>query len=320
MERTPWDPEGVETLLDAEGALVRPDAASGLDLRALYKKMVGARSLDLRLSQLGLPMWASAAGEEAALVPLGLALDAEDWLYPSARDAAALFGRGIAAGQVARRALGLDGRPKIPGDLSFPEHNIAPLPESLGLHLLVASGHARAQKLSGSGAITAASFGEGTSTTGAFHEALCMAAHGELPLVFVCKSQEWPDGAPDEAGSLGDPVADRARAYGLWTRRVDGADPLSCQLAMDTAIERARAGDGPSLVEVVVTQLAHDPPAHRDPIERLRRRIDADGQWTQTFQDVIEAEVRGQLDEVVNEYEARLHGQNGHGSHAGGKA
>src|SRR5690606_36062312 len=104
----------------------------------------------------------------------------------------------------------------------------------------------------------------------------------------------------------------------------DGADALSCAFALDAAIERARAGDGPSLVEVVVTQLAHDPPAHRDPIERLRRRIDADGEWTQTFQDVIEAEIRGQLDEVVHEFETRLHARNGHSAadatDAGGKA
>ncbi len=299
METTPWDPEGVEILLDADGRLTHPDAATGVDLRGLYKKLVAARSLDLRLSRLGLPMWVSAAGEEAALVALGSSLRAGDWLYPSVRDAAAALARGLEPATVAERLLGLRPGPQLPGDFGDPEAQVAPVTESLGLHLLLASGHARAQKLANSGAITAASFGEGSTTTGAFHEAMCMAGYAELPLLFVCKSQMWPEGAPAEAGSLGDPVSDRARAYGWWSRRVDGADPVGCARAVQQAIARTRGGDGPSLVEVVVTQLAHDVPGHRDPIERLRRKLDGDGVWTQTFQDVIEAEARGQLDRVI---------------------
>ena len=68
MEPSPWDPEGVEQSLDPEGQLLDKRAAHGLDLRALYKRMVAARLLDLRLGRLGLPMWASSAGEEAATV------------------------------------------------------------------------------------------------------------------------------------------------------------------------------------------------------------------------------------------------------------
>lgn len=303
MEATPWDPEGVEILLDAQGRLTAPDAATGVDLRNLYKKLVAARSLDLRLSRVGLPMWASAAGEEAPLVSLGSALREGDWLYPSVRDAAAALGRGVSPQRIAERVLGLDEGPHLPGDFGAADAQIAPVPESLGLHLLLATGHARAQRLARSGAITAASFGEGTTTTGAFHEAMCLAGHGELPVVFVCKSQMWPEGAPAEAGTLGDPVADRARAYGWWSRRVDGADPVGCARAINQAIARTRTGDGPSLVEVVVTQLTHDVPGHRDPIERLRRKLDDDGVWTQTFQDVIEAEARGQLDQAVARWE-----------------
>jgi TPP-dependent pyruvate/acetoin dehydrogenase alpha subunit len=79
-------------------------------------------------------------------------------------------------------------------------------------------------------------------------------------------------------------------------RRVDGADPLGVYGAVASAADRARDGRGPGLVEVVVTQLTHDPPAHRDPVERLRRHLDTAGVWTQTFQDVLEAEVAAELD------------------------
>jgi TPP-dependent pyruvate/acetoin dehydrogenase alpha subunit len=102
---------------------------------------------------------------------------------------------------------------------------------------------------------------------------------------------------------LGDSVAERARACGLWDRRVDGGDPIATWSAIAAAAARARDRRGPSLVEVVVTQLVHDPPAHRDPIERLRRHLDGLGAWTATFQDVAEAEVRSRLDRAFSALE-----------------
>ena len=123
--------------------------------------------------------------------------------------------------------------------------------------------------------------------------------------MLVCKSQLWPEGAPAEAGLLGDSVAERVKACGLWSRRVDGADVVGVYAALDQAFRRARDGRGPGLVEVVATRLqageqSTDVPAHRDPIERLRRHLDREKQWTPTFQDVIEAEVRGQLERAFS--------------------
>ena len=92
---------------------------------------------------------------------------------------------------------------------------------------------------------------------------------------------------------------DRTKAAGLWVRRVDGADALGVHAAVEAAADRARHGRGPALVEVVVTQMHRDPPAHRDPVERLRRHLDQTGAWTQTLQDVIEAEVFGSLDRAI---------------------
>ena len=309
MERTAWDPEGVDIVLDETGSLSPDEPITGLDLRSLYKKLVGARALDLRLSRLGLPLWASAAGEEAALVAAGTCLQKGDWLYPSPRDSAAVFARGVSASTLAEHILGLDSRPQLPGDLAVRGSEVACAYESLGLSLVVATGHARALQLSGTDRIVLTSFGEGTTSTGAFHEAMCLAASQGLPIVFVCKSQMWPDGAPAEAGTFGDAVSERASAYGLLTRRTDGADPISTYRAMARACEHTRGGDGPALVEVVVTQLAHDPPAHRDPVERLRRHLDATGVWTKTFQDVIEAEIRGQLDKVTQRWNQQATGE-----------
>ncbi len=291
MEPTPWDPEGATWVLDADGRLADGAAAAGLDVRNYYKALVAARCLDVRLSRANLPMFASAAGEEAPLVATALVARDEDWIYPGVRDAAVALSRGLPPAELARLVLAHG-----VGGVASPSLRVASTTAALGMHLAIAAGQAHGQKLAGTHAVTFALLGEGTTTTGVFHETLVAAAARDLPLVLVCRSQLWPSGAPAEAGLVGDSVADRARACGIWERRVDGADPIAVWAAIAVAAARARDGKGPSLVEVAVTQLLHDPPAHRDPVERLRRHLDSTGQWNSTFQDVVEAEIRDALD------------------------
>lgn len=305
METTPWDPEGVTVALQPDGRLAEGTASSGVDLKRFYKLLVAARSLDLRLSRSALPMWASAAGEEAAVIAATLTASAEDWIYPGLRDVAVGLGRGVDYSSIITQVLGrqAEGGAALPGRFASAAHRIAPSTDALGMHLALACGHAHGLRLQGMGNIVMALFGEGVTTTGAFHEACMLAVSADLPIVMVCRSQVWPDGAPAEAGVLGDSVADRARSNGLFVRRVDGADPIGVLAAIDAAAARARDGRGPGLVEVVVTPMFRDPPSHRDPIERLRRHLDAQGIWSQTFQDVIEAEVRTGLDRAFAELE-----------------
>ncbi|MFV8752000.1 thiamine pyrophosphate-dependent enzyme [Nannocystaceae bacterium ST9] len=308
MQATAWEPEGVESLLDASGGLSDPAAISGLDLRDYYKKLVAARILDLKLGRLELPMWASAAGEEAVAVAVGSLAGAHDWIYVGNRDAAVALTRGMSFAELIRQASGhpdaeTRGR-NLPGSIASTDLRIAGACEPLGMSLALAVGQAHGQKLFGRGRATIVLFGEGATTTGMFHEALALALAHDAPIVFVCKSQLWPEGAPAEAGLLGDSVAERARGLGLWTRRCDGADVLGVHRALATALHRAHDGTGPALVEVVVTPMQQDPPAERDPVERLRRLLDKRSEWTQPFQDVIEAELHGQFDKAL----ASVHG------------
>lgn len=294
-------------MLDPEGQLAGEWAGDDVDLKGLYKLLVTARTLDLRLGRRGLPLFAPSAGEEAATVLAGMLAAEQDWIFPGERDLAVGLGRGIDVDDLVALSLGRDPEGladrRLPGRLVSPSHRIAPGTDALGMHLALATGCANGQRLAGNGGCTLAMFGEGTTTTGAFHESLAIAARGDLPLVMICKSQLWPDGAPAEAGLLGDSVAERAKACGVWTRRVDGADVLGVYTALSRALDRARRGGGPSVVETVVTHLLHDPPPHRDPVERLRRLLDHRGEWTPTFQDVVEADVRGRLDRAFRALE-----------------
>lgn len=295
MEATAWDPEGATWVLDTDGRLSDTSVAAGLDLRSYYKALVAARCLDVRLARANLPMFASAAGEEAPLVATAFVARDEDWIYPGLRDGAIALVRGMSFDEIAHAVVH---QPTL--GFASASLRIGTGTAALGMHLAIAAGQAHGQKLAGTKAITFALLGEGTTTTAGFHETLVTAATCDLPLVLVCRSQLWPAGAPAEAGVVGDSVVDRARAYGVWERRVDGADPIAVWAAIAVAAARARDGKGPSLVEVAVTQLMHDPPAHRDPVERLRRHLDANGQWSATFQDVVEAEVRTKLDRALS--------------------
>lgn len=305
MQATAWEPEGVEALLDSKGALADPAAVSGLDLRSFYKQLVAARILDLKLGRLELPMWAPAAGEEAVSVAVGSLVGEEDWVFVGNRDAAVALTRGLPLTEILRQLLGqasaeTRGR-GLPGSLSSREHKLMGASEALGMNLGLAVGHAHGQCLFGRGRASVAIFGEGLTTTGMFHESLALALAHTAPMVFVCKSQLWPEGAPAEAGLMGDSVAERVRARGMWSRRCDGADAVGVRRAIAAALHRAHDGAGPGLVEVVVTPLAQDPPAERDPVERVRRLLDSRGEWTQPFQDVTEAEIHGQLDKAIAE-------------------
>jgi len=305
MQPTAWEPEGVEALLDSKGTLADPTAVSGLDLRGYYKKLVAARVLDVKLRRLELPMWASAAGEEAVSVAIGELIETGDAVFVGNRDAAIAMLRGLPLPELMRQLLGLasseTGGRGLPGSVSSPELGIFASSEALGVSLGLAAGHAHGQLLTQDKRASVVVFGEGQTTTGMFHESVALAIAHDLPLVFVCKSQLWPEGAPPEAGLLGDSVSERASATGLWSRRCDGADALGVRRAIRTALDRARGGGGPALVEIVVTPLHRDPPAERDPVERMRRLLDGRGEWSQTFEDVSEAEVTGLLDKALAE-------------------
>ena len=312
MQPTAWEPEGVEALLDSTGTLRDPAAVNGLDLRSYYKKLVAARALDVKLRRLELPMWASAAGEEAVSVALADLAEVDDWMFLGNRDAAIAMLRGVPLIEIVRQLLGSPSAETLgrgaPGSISAPAHKLVGACEALGSSLGLAVGHAHGQALAGHGGVSVVVFGEGITTTGMFHESATLALTHDAPLVFVCKSQLWPEGAPPEAGLLGDSVYDRARAMGLWARRCDGADAVGVRHCLSAALHRARSDSGPSLVEVVVTPLAQDPPAERDPVERVRRLLDGRGEWTQPFQDVTEAEIQGRIDQAIAQSLGEING------------
>jgi TPP-dependent pyruvate/acetoin dehydrogenase alpha subunit len=149
----------------------------------------------------------------------------------------------------------------------------------VGAHLPFTAGTALAAQYLGTGAVSLAFFGDGTTNIGAFHEALNLAAIWRLPAVFVCENNLYGEYSPVSATTPIERLADRANAYAMASEQVDGNDVLAVRRVVGAAVARARAGDGPSLVEALTyRQKGHsrtDPGAYRPPGE-LERWLERD--------------------------------------------
>ncbi len=178
----------------------------------------------------------------------------------------------------------------------------------------VATGAALACKRLAAGGVSVAFFGEGATNEGAFHESLNMAAIWQLPAVFVCENNLYAASTPVSVAFRSDSVAGRAAAYGLPGEVADGNDVLAVYDAAGRAIERARSGGGPTLLECMTyRQCGHsrsDPRTYRskeeeaewagrDPIKRLGAHLLAQGLATQSALDQVEKDVTAMVDDAV---------------------
>jgi pyruvate dehydrogenase E1 component alpha subunit len=178
----------------------------------------------------------------------------------------------------------------------------------------VATGAALACKRLATGGISVAFFGEGATNEGAFHEALNMAAIWQLPAVFVCENNLYAASTPVSVAFRSDSVIGRAAAYGLPGEVADGNDVLAVHEAAGRAIERARSGGGPTLLECMTyrqcghsrsdprtyrTKAEEEEWAGRDPIKRLGELLLAQGLATQSVLDQVEEDVTAAVDDAV---------------------
>jgi 2-oxoisovalerate dehydrogenase E1 component alpha subunit len=288
--------------------------------------MVLARLLDRRQQQLcrdlSLPVPPSCHGREAAQSGSAAALQAgQDLVALTASDLAAVLTLGVSPWDVLLEALGRAAGPwsggrQAPGHYGDRSRRILSSGGLAGAQISRAAGAAFASRLRGERAVTLCYFGAGASRGGDFHEALNFAALQRLPVVYLCQNDSWA-GAPARASqSLDDAVARRAAAYGIPGQRVDGSDLFAVHRATCEALSRARAGGGPSLIEVQVVSL---PPAERngseaggslsdveraallsrDPLPRYQAALRADGLLSTGLQAEIKARVGAQVDQAA---------------------
>jgi pyruvate dehydrogenase E1 component alpha subunit len=259
-----------------------------------------------------------ARGQEAITVGAHDALRPDDCSIGTYRGHGHALARGVPTegviAEVLGRATGVCGGKGGSMHVTSVEHGYYGSYAIIGAHLPIACGLAWAAKLRGDDQVTACFFGDGTTNIGAFHEALNLAATWALPVVFVCENNQYMEYTPiSTVIPVQRPAADRAGAYGLEALTVDGNDVDAVAELVAGCVARARAGDGPSLVEALTYRLgghsAADPATYRpadevakwearDPLPRYREVLEGRGVPASEL-DKAEAEVRDEVDAAV---------------------
>jgi pyruvate dehydrogenase E1 component alpha subunit len=179
------------------------------------------------------------------------ALSDDDWIFPSYRESAIAILRGLPPANVLAWWRGHPAGWWNPAD-----YNVASIAVPIASHVPHAAGLAWGKRLRGEPAVAITFFGDGATSEGAFHEGANFAAVMRAPLVLLCNNNHWAISTPLEAQTRAETLADKAAGYGIPGIRVDGADVLAVYEATREAVERARAGDGPTFIEAVTYRTA----------------------------------------------------------------
>jgi 2-oxoisovalerate dehydrogenase E1 component alpha subunit len=242
-----------------------PGAATREDLLRIHRWMCAARALDDRMHMLvrqgRAPFVGSARGHEGIQVAATAALRADDWAVLHYRGLGNAVTRGLTAREwmlavFARAGDPLSGGRNIPGGcFSHPRLRIAPVSQVVATWIPKAAGIAYASRLRGDGAVTLCTFGDGATSKGDFHEGLNFAAVHRLPVVFVCENNGYAISVPLRLQAGNPDLVARAAGYGMRGVAVDGTDVPACGEAAREAVARARAGEGPTLIEARIWRL-----------------------------------------------------------------
>jgi 2-oxoisovalerate dehydrogenase E1 component alpha subunit len=308
--------------------LVAPDGApiavEGFDpspvvdrLPSLYAEMVATRELDeefVNLQRQGqIALYPSCRGQEAAHIGCASALRDTDWLFPQYRELGVFLHRGVDPG-----GIGLAWRGTWNGGLGLVERCIAPIAIAIGTQTLHAVGAAMASTWLGDDGVTVAFVGDGGTSEGDWHEALNLAAVRDAPCIVFVQNNGWAISTPSHDQFRSPTLAQRAAGYGMAGVRVDGNDVVACHLVVAEAAERARRGEGPTLVEAVTYRMgphttSDDPRRYRsddeverwralDPIDRCEAHLRHLGRWDDQIRDDARehaADLRAALREAV---------------------
>ncbi|MHA7283437.1 pyruvate dehydrogenase (acetyl-transferring) E1 component subunit alpha [Arthrobacter sp. TMS2-4] len=236
------DPDGHHS---TDERYLLPDGAALLEA---YGRLITGRRINDQANALvrqgRMAVYPSSHGQEACQVAAAVVLDAEDWLFPTYRDTVAVITRGVDPLQVLTLLRG-----DWHGGYDPHEHRVATQATPLATQLLHAVGVAHAAKLRGEPTVVLAMCGDGATSEGDFHEALNFAAVFHVPVVFFVQNNEFAISVPLRSQSVAPSLAHKAIGYGMPGERVDGNDLAALLAVLGSAVQRARDGGGPSLVE-----------------------------------------------------------------------
>ncbi len=315
------DPDTRVEILDEDGRVRDGATVPDLDdaeLVEMYREMRLGRHFDQRAVSLQrqgrMGTFPPMSGQEGAQVGSAHALRDDDWIIPSYREHAAVYGKDVGLAETLQYWMGdergnqMDGKPVFPAAVPIATQ----IPHATGL--------AWASKLKDEDRVFMCYFGDGATSEGDFHEGLNFAGVFDTPSIFFCNNNQWAISVPRERQTASQTIAQKATAYGFDGVQVDGMDPLAVYKVTRDAVEKARNPDGdaprPTLIEAVQYRFgahttADDPSVYRDdeeveqwkdrdPIDRLEKYLREEGilddERIETITDEIEDEVADAID------------------------
>ncbi|MBX3091073.1 MAG: pyruvate dehydrogenase (acetyl-transferring) E1 component subunit alpha [Cryobacterium sp.] len=304
------DPEPF-SLISASGKAVPAKARRGYNLpdldilQKLYRRMVVARRWDTQVTALTrqgrLSTYPSARGQEASEIGTVTAMRETDWLFPTYRDSIAVWTRGVPTAEL---LSGFRGDWHCGWDPKM--HRTAPQTTPLATQALHAVGFGTAAKLSKDPIAVATFIGDGATSEGDTHEAFNFAGVWQSPTVFVIQNNQFAISVPIAKQTRARLLADRAVGYGIPGYFVDGNDAAAVYTIVSEALDRARTGGGPTIIECLTYRIephtnSDDPSRYRgsadveawkakDPIERLERYLDSKGAIDEALKESIAIE------------------------------
>ncbi len=306
--------------LDPQGKPTQPlpnFATNCEELVELYRRMVLTRVFDAKavvLQRTGkMGTYPSSLGQEAVAVGLGNAMRKEDVLCPAYRETGAQFQRGIKMSEILAY-WGGDER----GSCFQANQDDFPLCVPIGTQSLHAAGIATAFKIRQQPRVAVMVCGDGATSQGDFYESVNLAGAWNLPIVFVVNNNQWAISVPRSAQTHCQTLAQKAFAGGFAGEQVDGNDVIAMRYVVERALEKARTGGGPTLIEAITYRLhdhttADDANRYRDkaelnkawelePIARLRHYLTAQGHWSEGEEAKWQAACSQQVEQAVQEY------------------
>ena len=285
-------------LIDETGKVVAEKQRRGLTLpdidtlKELYRRMVVARRWDTQVTALTrqgrLSTYPSSRGQEATEIGTVMAMQKSDWLFPTYRDSIAVWTRGVPTSEI---LSGFRGDWHCGWDPQA--HRVAPQATPLATQTLHAVGLATAAKLKGDPIAAVTFIGDGASSEGDAHEAFNFAGVWQAPTVFIIQNNQFAISVPVTKQTRARLLADKAVGYGMPGYHVDGNDIAAVYAVVTEALERARNGGGPTMIECLTYRVephtnSDDPSRYRDsadvelwkgrdPVERLEKYLESQG-------------------------------------------
>jgi 2-oxoisovalerate dehydrogenase E1 component alpha subunit len=320
----------IRRVLDDEGNVLSgakvPEIPEN-DLVKMFDVMLLVRIMDdrmMRLQRQGrLGFYMKSVGEEASHFSV-YPLRTSDWVFPSYREQGAWFWRGYTVEQYINQLYGNEKDPvkgrQMPVHHSDREHNLVSISSPVGTQIPQATGAAYAARVQKTGDVAMVFFGEGTTSTGDFHVGMNFAGVLKAPVVFICRNNGWAISVPLSRQTAAKTFASKAVGYGMPGVLVDGNDILAVIQVATEAVERARAGDGPTLIEARTYRVqghssSDDPSVYRDPnepaewelkdpLKRFRNYLKSTGVWSEKLESELSTRHNDEITRVLEASES----------------